>query len=50
MKIQKGDGMLGFHPYFDIRYYAGGRVVSSTLLPHFTPKTIPRYSFLLEDE
>jgi hypothetical protein len=50
MKIQKGDEMLGFNSYFDIRYYADGRVVSSTRRPHFTPKTISRYSFLLEDE
>jgi len=50
MKIQKGDGMLGFHSYSDSRYYKDGRVVSSTRRPHFTPKNIPRYSFLLEDE
>ena len=42
--------MLGFHPYFDIRYYADGRVVCTTRRLHFTPKKIPRYSFLLEDE
>jgi len=42
--------MLDFHSYSDTRYYKDGRVVSSTRRPHFTPKNIPRYSFLLEDE
>jgi hypothetical protein len=44
----EGGGMLGFHPYFDIRHNLDGRVVSSTCRPHFSPKEIPWYSFLLE--
>ena len=48
METQRGDGILGFYPYFDIRHNQDGRVVSSKLQPHFTPTEIPRYSFLLE--
>jgi len=29
----EGDGMLRFHPYFDIRYNQDGRVVSATCRP-----------------
>jgi len=36
MKTQRGDGILGFHPYFDIRHYQDGRAVSSNLQPQFT--------------
>ena len=42
--------MSGFHPHFDIRHNYDGRVVSSTRRPHFAPKEIPWYSFLLEPE
>ena len=50
MKIQRGNGKLGFHPYFDIRHKYNGRFVRSTRRPHFTPKEIPWYSFLIEAE
>lgn len=46
----EGDGMLRYHPYFDIRHNQDSRVVSSTCRPHFTPKEIPSYPFLLEAE
>jgi len=42
--------MLGFHPHFANRHYQDVTVVSYTLRPHFTPKEIPRYSFLLQAE
>jgi hypothetical protein len=50
MDTQRGDEMLGFHPYFDIQQNSGVRVVSSTHRPHFTPKDIPWHSFLLVAE
>jgi hypothetical protein len=42
--------MLGLHPYFDTRHNWEGRAVSPTLRPHFIPKKIPWYSFLLQAE
>ena len=48
MKTQSGDGMLGFHPYFDIRYNADGRIVGCKCRPHCTLKEIPWYAFLLK--
>jgi hypothetical protein len=50
MKTQRKDGMLGFHPYFDIWHDFDSRVVSSTCQPHFTLQEVPLYSFLLEDD
>jgi hypothetical protein len=50
MKTQKRDGMLGFHPYLDIRHNQDGRVASSKRRLHFTRKKIPWYSFLLQAE
>jgi hypothetical protein len=41
MKTQRGDGMLGFDPYFDIRHNYDGTEVSSTHWPHNTPKEFP---------
>ena len=41
MVTQRGDGMLGFHPYFDIRHDYGDRGVSCRRRPHFGPKEIP---------
>jgi hypothetical protein len=37
METQKGDGMLGFHPYFDTWHNQDGTVVSYTRRPLFTP-------------
>ena len=48
METQRGEGMLCFHPHFDIRHNYDGRVVSYTRRPHLTLKKIPWYSFLLE--
>ena len=49
MKTQKGRGvgvgMLGFHPYFDIRHNKKGRAVSCTRQSHFTHREIPWYWF-----
>jgi len=50
MKAQKGDGMLGFYPQSDIQHKWDGIAVSSTRRPHFIPKEIPWYLFLLEAE
>ena len=47
-RLKRGDGMLTFHPYFDIRHNNDGEVVSCTRRPHFTPKEISWYSYLLE--
>lgn len=47
MKVERSDGMLGIHPYFDIRHNQDGRVVSFARRPHFTSKGTPWYSFLL---
>jgi hypothetical protein len=44
------DGILGFHHYLHIQNNQDGRVVSCMCRPHFTPKEIPWYSFLLEAE
>jgi hypothetical protein len=38
MGTHRGDGILGFHPYFDIRHDQDGRVVSSRCRPFFTPQ------------
>ena len=43
-ETQNGDGILGFHPYFDIRHNQDGTVVSCTRRTHFTAW----YSFLLQ--
>jgi len=52
MKTQKKDGMLGFHPYFDIQHNQNDKscqlYVPAVLTPPPPPKDIPRYSFLLE--
>jgi len=45
MKAQEGSGMLGFYPYSDMWHNYDGRVVSSTLRSHFTPKEIMMYVF-----
>jgi hypothetical protein len=45
-----GAKVLCFHPYFDILHQNDGRVVSSTLRPHFTPNKTTWYSFLLGAE
>lgn len=50
VETQKGNGIFGFHPYFDIRHRLDGRIVGNTRRPHFTAKEIPCYSFLLETE
>ena len=50
MEIQRGNRKLGFHPYFDIRHNQDARLLSSRRRPHFTPKEIPWYLFLLDAE
>jgi hypothetical protein len=40
MTTERG-GILGFHPYCDIRRNYDGTVFSSMRRPHFTPKEIP---------
>jgi hypothetical protein len=50
METQKRDGILGFHPYFDIRHNCDSRVVSCTRRPQFTVKEIASYWVLLETE
>ena len=45
-----GNGMLCFHHYFDILHNEDCRVFSSTHRPHFTPKEIPWYLYLLQAE
>jgi hypothetical protein len=42
--------MVNFHPCFNIRHNQDGRVVSSSRRPHFIPKQIPWYSFVLKPE
>ena len=50
MMTQREYGMLGCHHYCDIRHNQDGRVISSTPRPHFTPREISSYSFLLQAE
>jgi hypothetical protein len=50
METRRGDGMFGFHPYFDIRHNLDGKVVSCTRRPHVTLKEISWCLFLLEAE
>jgi len=50
MKTQRMDGILGFYPQSDIHHNWDGTAVSSTRRPHFIPKAIPWYLFLLEAE
>jgi hypothetical protein len=50
METQRGVGMLGFHPYFDIWHNCGRRFFNSTHQLQFTTKEIRWYSFLLEAE
>jgi hypothetical protein len=52
MKTQVGweGGILRFYPYFDIRHNQDGRVVGCRRRPHYIPKKISWYSFLLEAE
>jgi hypothetical protein len=38
VETQMGDGMLGFHPHFDIRHNWDGRAISSTRRPHSKAK------------
>jgi hypothetical protein len=38
VKTQMGEGMLDFHPHFDIRHNWDGTAVSSTRRPLFNPK------------
>ena len=40
MKVEKSGGMLGFHPYFDIRHNQEAKAVSSASRPRFTRKEI----------
>jgi hypothetical protein len=40
MKTQTGEGIVAFHPYFDIWHTQDGRVVSSTHRSNFNPKVI----------
>jgi len=50
MKTQKGDGLLGFHPYF--LTFDTTRTAELLALPagRNLPKEIPLYSVLLEAE
>ena len=41
MKTQRRDGILGFHPYFDIRHNQDYRTFSCTLHLYFTLEEIP---------
>ena len=47
-KTERVDGMLEFHPYFEITHNQNGRDGSTTRRPHFTSKEILLYSFLLK--
>jgi hypothetical protein len=48
MKNQRRDGILGFHPYFDIWHNQNGTGVSSMHWLLLYPKEIPGFSFLLD--
>jgi hypothetical protein len=50
MKTQKVDGMLGFHPYFDIWHKWDGRVVSLKPPATFYPQGNSLVLILLEVE
>jgi hypothetical protein len=47
MKTQRGDGMLGFHPYFGIRHNPWAELWAPCA-GRSLPKDIPWYLFLLE--
>jgi hypothetical protein len=38
MEIQKGEGISGFQPYFEIQHNSDGRIISCMRRSHFTPK------------
>jgi len=48
MKNQRGDGILDFHSFLDIRRKKDGTVFSSLGRPQFTYKEIPWFSFMLD--
>jgi hypothetical protein len=50
MKTHRGDGMLGFHPYFDIQHNWEGTAVSSTYWTPYIPKEIRWYLLLSGSE
>jgi len=41
MKVERSDGNLAFHPYFDIRHNQNGRVVSNAHRQQFTREGTP---------